>query len=133
MRGEDKKIIKLRIDLMREELNEIEEAIKNKDLPNLCKEIQDLKYVVNGTILAFGLGGMDSEAFKEVHRSNMSKTCDTYEEAKETAIFYQREKGLPTDIIENPITGTFSVINSRTGKLVKSKSYTDADMKQFFK
>ena len=128
----DPKIIKLRIELMREELKEIEEAIENKDLPNLCKELADLDYVLKGSILSFGMGDIYTDSFKEVHRSNMSKTCDTIKEAKETAIFYQREKKLPTDIIENPNTGTFSVINRSTGKLVKSKSYTNADMNQFF-
>ena len=128
----DAKTIKLRIDLMREELNEIEEAINNKDLPNLLKEFADLDYVLKGSILSFGLGDIYTKGFKEVHRSNMSKTCDTIEEARQTAIFYQREKKLPTDIIENKNTGTFSVINQKTKKLVKSKSYTEANMSTFF-
>ena len=129
----DAKTIKLRIALMREELKEIEEAIENRDLPNLLKECADLDFVLKGSILSFGLHKVYPEAFKEVKRSNMSKTCKSYLEATETAIFYQREKLMLTDIIENKDTGNHRVVNKSTGKLVKSKSYTTADMDQFIK
>ena len=129
----DEKTIKLRVSLMREELKEIEESIEERNLPNLLKEFADLAYVLKGSIIAFGMHKVYPEAFKEVHRSNMSKTCKTYLEATETAIFYQHEKQMFTDIVENQDTGNFRVINNSTGKLVKSKSYTNAEMKQFFK
>ena len=60
----------LRINLIQEEFDEVKEAMANKDLPNLAKEIADLLYVVYGAAVAYGI---DMEpVFAEVHNSNMS-------------------------------------------------------------
>lgn len=62
---------KLRISLIHEEFNELQEALKSGDLPAVAKELADLLYVVYGTAVSCGI---DMEpVFKEVHRSNMSK------------------------------------------------------------
>ncbi|GJL65298.1 MAG: hypothetical protein NPIRA05_02690 [Nitrospirales bacterium] len=61
----------LRTRLIQEEFEELQEAMKTKDLPNIAKELADLLYVVYGTAVSFGI---DMEpVFQEVHRSNMSK------------------------------------------------------------
>ncbi|MDH5429850.1 MAG: hypothetical protein OEZ57_15230 [Nitrospirota bacterium] len=61
----------LRNRLIQEEFEEFQEAMHNKDLPNMAKELADLLYVVYGTAVSLGI---DMEpVFKEVHRSNMSK------------------------------------------------------------
>ncbi len=61
----------LRTRLIQEEFDELQEAMKNKDLPNIAKELADLLYVVYGTAVSCGI---DMEpVFTEVHRSNMSK------------------------------------------------------------
>jgi len=61
----------LRIRLIQEEFNELKEALDEKDLPCIAKEIADLLYVVYGTAVSCGI---DMEKiFQEVHRSNMSK------------------------------------------------------------
>lgn len=61
----------LRTRLIEEEFQELQEAMHNKDLPNMAKELADLLYVVYGTAVSLGI---DMEpVFKEVHRSNMSK------------------------------------------------------------
>lgn len=61
----------LRFRLIQEEFEELQEAMKIKDLPGLAKELADLLYVVYGTAVSCGI---DMEpVFKEVHRSNMSK------------------------------------------------------------
>lgn len=39
-------------------------------MQSLVKEVCDLRYVVEGTLVAFGV---DPDAYEEVHRSNMSK------------------------------------------------------------
>ncbi|GJL54660.1 MAG: hypothetical protein NPIRA02_17920 [Nitrospirales bacterium] len=55
----------------KEEFDELQEAMKTKDLPNIAKELADLLYVVYGTAVSCGI---DMEpVFQEVHRSNMSK------------------------------------------------------------
>ena len=65
------KITKLRIDLIREELSELEEAIEKKDIKEVADALTDILYVTYGAGHAFGID-LD-ECFQEVHASNMSK------------------------------------------------------------
>ncbi len=65
------KIVKLRLDLIKEELSELEEAIKNNDLVEVADALTDILYVTYGAGHAFGID-LDS-CFDEVQRSNMSK------------------------------------------------------------
>ncbi len=69
----DEKTKKMRIALMREELEELVEAMENESIEDIAKEIADLLYVTYGTIGAYGLQNKMEEIFSEVHRSNMSK------------------------------------------------------------
>ena len=65
------KIIKLRIDLIREELSELEEAIDKKDIKEVADALTDILYVTYGAGHAFGVN-LD-KCFEEVQNSNMSK------------------------------------------------------------
>ena len=65
------KINKLRIDLIKEELNEFTEAMKNKDLLEVADALTDILYVTYGAGHAFGID-LD-KCFEEVQNSNMSK------------------------------------------------------------
>ena len=65
------KINKLRIDLIKEELEELTEAMKNKDLLEVADALTDILYVTYGTGHAFGIN-LD-KCFDEVQNSNMSK------------------------------------------------------------
>lgn len=64
---------KLRIELIREELEELENA---EDIVEIADALVDLHYVVMGSVLEFGLQGIFRELFDEVHDSNMSKLDD---------------------------------------------------------
>ena len=68
------KINKLRIDLIKEELNELTEAMKNKDLLEVADALTDILYVTYGAGHAFGID-LD-KCFEEVQNSNMSKLDD---------------------------------------------------------
>ena len=68
------KINKLRIDLIKEELDELIEAMKNKDLLEVADALTDILYVAYGAGLAFGID-LD-KCFNEVQNSNMSKLDD---------------------------------------------------------
>lgn len=61
----------LRLELIREEYQELEEAIENRDLIEVADALTDLLYVVYGAGHAFGID-LDS-CYAEVHASNMSK------------------------------------------------------------
>jgi NTP pyrophosphatase (non-canonical NTP hydrolase) len=64
-------IEKLRVELIREELEELTEAIKDENSLEIADALTDLLYVVYGAGHAFGVD-LD-RCFKEVHSSNMSK------------------------------------------------------------
>ena len=65
------KITSLRHDLIKEELNELKEAIDNKDITEVADALTDILYVTYGAGHAFGIN-LD-RCFEEVQNSNMSK------------------------------------------------------------
>jgi predicted HAD superfamily Cof-like phosphohydrolase len=65
------KINKLRLDLIKEELTELTEAMNNKDLLEVADALTDILYVTYGAGHAFGIN-LDN-CFEEVQNSNMSK------------------------------------------------------------
>ena len=68
------KINKLRLDLIKEELSELTEAMNNKDLLEVADALTDILYVTYGAGHAFGIN-LD-KCFDEVQNSNMSKLGD---------------------------------------------------------
>ena len=68
------KINNLRVSLIEEELNELKEAIRNKDLKETIDALTDILYVTYGAGHAFGVN-LDA-CFDEVQKSNMSKLGD---------------------------------------------------------
>ena len=65
------KVVKLRYDLIKEELDEFAQAIKDKDIVEVADSLTDILYVTYGAGIAFGID-LD-KCFDEVQRSNMSK------------------------------------------------------------
>ena len=65
------KIINLRLNLIREELSELKEAIEKKDIKEVADALTDILYVTYGAGHAFGID-LDN-CFQEVQNSNMSK------------------------------------------------------------
>ena len=65
------KINKLRYDLIKEELDELKNALDNKDLLEVADALTDILYVTYGAGHAFGIN-LDN-CFDEVQNSNMSK------------------------------------------------------------
>ena len=67
----NEKITKLRYDLIREELDELGQAIKDNDIKEVADALTDILYVTYGAGHAFGID-LD-KCFEEVQSSNMSK------------------------------------------------------------
>jgi predicted HAD superfamily Cof-like phosphohydrolase len=67
----NEKIVQLRYDLIREELDELKQAIKDKDMKEVADALTDILYVTYGAGHAFGID-LD-KCFDEVQKSNMSK------------------------------------------------------------
>jgi len=117
----------LRVSLMQEELNEIKEAIENNDLVEVVDGLCDLMYVLSGSILEFGLRDKFVELFNEVQRSNMSKACDTQQEALMTLSHYKKKDG--TEGYYKKINGKWLVYRASDDKVLKSINYSPANLK----
>lgn len=65
--------VKLRIDLLKEELEELDDAYGNDDKVAFLDALVDLQYVLDGAFVEFGFSSVKLAAFAEVHASNMSK------------------------------------------------------------
>jgi predicted HAD superfamily Cof-like phosphohydrolase len=116
---------RLRIALLAEELKELEVAINEKNIVEVADALCDLQYVLSGAVLEFGLGEKFRALFDEVQRSNMSKACDTIEEAEATVAHYEA-KGFPCYYKED--AGKYLVFRTADNKTLKNINYSPADL-----
>lgn len=121
---------KLRLELLAEECGELVDALANKDKVEVLDALADIQYILNGTILSFGFKNVFDNAFKEVHRSNMSKMCKTLKEAEETQKKYFKEV-IVTKI--DPTETGFRILRASDEKVLKSINYSKAELAQFVK
>jgi predicted HAD superfamily Cof-like phosphohydrolase len=117
---------KLRISLLQEELNELQEAINNNDLVEVADAFADLQYVLSGAILEFGLGDKFVDLFNEVQRSNMSKACENEIVAQETIEHYKQKDGTESEY--KMVNGKYIVYRSEDNKVLKSVNYSPASL-----
>lgn len=122
-----KKRCALRVALIREELEELEAAIEDNDLVEIADALCDIQYVLSGAVLEFGMGAKFRDLFDEVQRSNMSKRCDTIEEAEATVRHYKENRGMECYFKE--VAGHFLVYRTDDNKTLKSVNYSAADLK----
>ena len=121
---------KLRVSLLDEELRELEEAIEDRDIVGIADALCDLQYVLSGAILEFGLGDKFKELFDEVQRSNMSKACDSEEEAMQTVNAY---KVRGQEGYYEKVNGKWLVYRKEDNKTLKSINYSPADLESILK
>lgn len=117
---------KLRIDLLQEELDELKEAIDNKDIVEIADALLDIKYILNGGILEFGMADLTEKLFDEVHRSNMSKACDSEEDAIKTIEHYKNNYN--TESYHQEFNGKWLVYRKEDHKLLKSINYSKVNL-----
>lgn len=118
---------KLRISLLEEELDELKEALKNDDLVEAADALCDIQYVLSGAIHELGLGPIFKDLFDEVQRSNMSKTCKSLQEAKDTQAHYLNTEGTESTIEQKG--DEYLVYRKEDRKVLKSVKYSPADIK----
>jgi predicted HAD superfamily Cof-like phosphohydrolase len=116
----------LRVDLLQEELDELSQALKDKDLVEVADALCDIQYVLSGAVLEFGLGDKFIDLFNEVQRSNMSKACNTQQEAIMTLSHYKKKDG--TEGYYKEINGKWLVYRKSDDKVLKSINYSPADL-----
>ena len=127
----DKKRCDLRVELISEELKELAEAIKDNDIVEIADALCDIQYVLSGAVLEFGLGDKFKELFDEVQRSNMSKACESVEEAEATVKYYLEERDTECYYAEKD--GKYLVFRKSDNKTIKSINYSPADLKSILK
>jgi predicted HAD superfamily Cof-like phosphohydrolase len=117
----------LRVSLLQEELNELSQAIKDKDLVEIADALCDIQYVLSGAVLEFGLGDKFVDLFNEVQRSNMSKACSTEEEAQRTLEHYKQKDG--TEGYYKQVGDKWVTYRNGDDKVLKSVGYSPANIK----
>ena len=127
---EDTKQVEFCMKLIREEMLELEIAVKEKDFVETIDALADILYVVYGASSRFGVD-MD-HVFDLVHKNNMSKLCSSEEEAKETVKYYEENKeklgyDSPT-YRQAPDKKHWVVYNSTTNKVLKSIKWKPVDL-----
>jgi len=118
----------LRVSLIAEELSELQEAINCNDLIEVADALCDIQYVLSGAVLEFGLGKKFRNLFDEVQRSNMSKACNTREEAEATVLHYLEKDGTESYIKNED--GKFLVFRTSDNKTLKSIKYSPANLEK---
>jgi predicted HAD superfamily Cof-like phosphohydrolase len=116
--------------LIREEVRELEEAVKNKDYVETVDALADILYVVYGMGTRIGVN-LD-EVFDIVHENNMSKLCSSEDEAKESVQYYisNKEKlGYDSPAYRLADDGKHYVVyNQSTKKVLKSIKWQPVDL-----
>jgi predicted HAD superfamily Cof-like phosphohydrolase len=120
----------LRLNLLREELKELEEAVENKDMVEAADALCDLQYVLAGAVLEFGMGEKFAELFAEVQRSNMSKVCRSEEEAQATVNHYVTQN---QDAYFEKKEDYYLVYRKSDNKTLKSINYSEVDLQRILK
>lgn len=122
---------RLRVALLREELDELEAAIADADLVEVADALCDLQYVLAGAVLEFGLGERFKALFDEVQRSNMSKACRSVEEADATVAHYAERDG--TEAYVQQDGEKWLVYRTTDHKTLKNKNYSPADLQSILR
>jgi phosphoribosyl-ATP pyrophosphohydrolase len=122
----DPKEVEGRMKLIREEMKELEAAVKDKDYVETADALADILYVVYGMGTAIGMN-LDT-IFDLVHKSNMSKLCTTEQEAKDTVEWYKNNNTEYDSPTYRQTDKYFIVYNKSTGKILKSINYKPVDL-----
>ena len=114
-----------------EELEEYKEACESGDIVGVLDALCDITYVSLGNgVMLHGLRRKILPAYAEVQASNMSKSCVTEEEARQTVELRSKEQGEPCHYEEK---GDYYVVyRTRDRKVMKSINYFKPDLTQFF-
>ena len=114
-----------------EEINEYKEACENGNIVEILDALCDIAYVTLGNgVMLHGLKDKIWPAYQEVQASNMSKSCETEEEAKETVTIRAEEQGEECHF--EKVGDRYVVYRSRDKKVMKSINYFRPDLAQFF-
>ena len=114
-----------------EELEEYKEACEKGDIVGILDALCDITYVSLGNgVLLHGLKGQIWKAYQEVQASNMSKSCETEQEAIDTVTVRSNEQ--KEECHYETVGDKYVVYRSRDRKVMKSINYFKPNLNQFF-
>jgi hypothetical protein len=117
-------------DFILEELNEYKEAYEADDIVGIADAFGDIMYVLSAGILAYGLKDKFRFIYNEIQASNLSKACQTEEEAQKTVEVRSKEKGYECHY--EKVGNLWIVYRSSDRKAQKSINYFSPNLEQFF-
>jgi len=118
-------------DFIMEELQEYKEACEKGDIVEVLDALCDITYVSLGNgVMLHGLKGHIWKAYQEVQASNMSKSCETEQEAIDTVTVRSNEQ--KEECHYETVGDRYVVYRSRDRKVMKSINYFRPNLKQFF-
>lgn len=116
--------------LIREEIKELEQAVVDNNFVEVVDALGDALYVIYG--MAARIGVDIDKAFDLIHENNMSKLCQSEEEAIKSVEYY--EKNMDTLGYDSPSYrpsddgNRWVVFNKSTKKVLKSVDYKPVDL-----
>ena len=112
-------IVAFRKNLIDEEVNELGAALGASDFHETVDALADILFVCYGFFETLGVDG--DLMFHEVFQSNMSKFCDTEDQAQRTVDHYKNMSSTPYDSPTYEKRGLkWIVFNRSTGKILKN-------------
>lgn len=123
--------LKQQLKLVQDEVAELEEALNNKDHPEILKESLDVLVCLYGFITIQKAAGVDVyEGAEEVCNNNLSKIMNNEDEAKKT-VEYHASKGVASYIEEKkyyPAEWYYAVRRTSDSKVLKPYNYKKVDL-----
>jgi predicted HAD superfamily Cof-like phosphohydrolase len=113
--------------LIREEMQELEDAVKDKDYVETADAIGDSIYVLLGLSARIGVN-MD-DVFARIHNNNMTKACSSADDAVLSVDYYRAhpELGYLTPNYRES-NGRFIVFNESSKKILKAHTYIPVNL-----
>jgi predicted HAD superfamily Cof-like phosphohydrolase len=125
---DNEKLMKLRLALIDEEVQELHDSVNQRDFVETIDALTDIMYVTLGAFTSLGVDA--NEAFRLVHESNMTKLCNSEQEAKDTVEWYKERRPEFDATYELHENGKWRVFDKKSGKVLKNKYYKPVDLKE---
>jgi len=119
--------VSFRVGLIKEELKELEDAIRDNNNKEIIDALSDILYVTYGMGIEMGID-LD-KSFDIVHNSNMTKFCKTEQEAIDTVRWYKENESRYDSVSykKSPDGKHWVIYNKSNDKALKSINYTPAN------
>ena len=114
---------------IKEELQEGMDAVAEMDIVKLADSLGDMQYVLDGFFLDAGMAEIKDDIVAEIHRSNMTKACNSEAELDDTLAKLRAENPTETFSYIQKSPNKWIVIRDSDGKVQKSMYYSKPNLK----